>query len=68
MTDLFAENERLRACIKAEIDQHFKVHDKADGLPWGRPYCAADSFLWPCPLRRRLEAVLSGSPTQEETR
>lgn len=58
-----AENERLRAVVQAEIDQHFKVQDKHGQENAGPPYCAADSFLWPCQVRRRLEAALNRKDT-----
>lgn len=58
-----AEIERLRACIRAEVDQHFKVQDQHGHENAGPPYCAADSFLWPCPVRRRLESALDRKDT-----
>src|SRR5690606_16178614 len=36
------EVERLQACIKAEVDKHFKVQDKHGQETAGQPYCAAD--------------------------
>lgn len=58
-----AELGHLRAVVQAEIVQHFKVQDKHGQENAGSPYCAADSFLWPCPVRRRLEAALDRKDT-----
>lgn len=56
-----AESERLRAVVQAEIDMHFKRQDQdSGGTLAGSAYCDVDDFVWPCPIRRRLEAVLSG--------
>lgn len=56
VVDAADEIERLRACIQAEVSQHYKADDGV-----GKPYCGADDHLWPCPIRRRLEAVLTAT-------
>lgn len=55
------EVERLQACIKAEVDKHFKVQDKHGQENAGPPYCAADDLIWPCPIRERMGEVLFAS-------
>lgn len=55
------EVERLQACIKAEVDKHFKVQDKHGQENAGPPYCAADNLIWPCPIQKRMGEALFAS-------
>jgi len=58
--ELEAERDRLRAALEEERDRHHEA--RGDGVHWCQE---CNAVFWPCPTRRRLDAVLNETEQED---